>query len=127
MIKLSQLSERDIVEAVLRAANGCVLTAAVALGVSRCTLYSMVSRLDINLAEFRPTEIKEAPHSRWKPGRSTKGLAWYKQQRILEELEKTNYNRTQAAKNLDLSLTTVKAWVRHLKAQGIDIPDSGQL
>ncbi len=127
MIKLSQLSEREIVEAVLRAANGCVLTAAVALGVSKCTLYSMVSRLNINLSEFRSAEIKEAPHSRWKPGRSTKGLAWYKQQRILEELEKTKYNRSQAARNLDLSLTTVKAWVRHLKAQGIDIPDGGRV
>lgn len=127
MIKLSQLSEREIVEAVLRAANGCVLTAAVALGVSKCTLYSMVSRNNINLAEYRPTEIKEAPHSRWKPGKSTNGLAWYKQQRILEELEKTNYNRTQTARNLDISLSTIKAWVRHLKAQGFDIPDSGQL
>lgn len=115
-------TEREVIEAVLRAANGCVLTAAVALGIAKGTLYSYIDKFQINLDEFRG-EIKEAPHARWKPGKTTQGLAWYKQERILQELKATNYCRSKTARNLDISLSCIKAWVRHLRAIGIEIPD----
>ena len=118
-------TEREIIEAVLRASNGCTVTAAVALGIAKGTLYSYIDKHQINLDEFREFHPprRTSSYARWRPGQSTNGMAWLKQERILQELKATDYCRAKAARNLDISLSCMKAWVRHLKAIGVDIPD----
>lgn len=51
-------------------------------------------------------------------------IAWKARAELLDALERCNYNRTYVAKEMGVSLRTVRNWIAQLKAAGFHIKDS---
>jgi transcriptional regulator with PAS, ATPase and Fis domain len=121
------------IETALFFANGTVSVAAQALGLKRTTLIEKCKRMGINPADFREeTEVEKPPVRKRFNGSlahvtSTQlpiesNIRYEMLMSALETLERHDYNRTRAAKELGICVRTMRMWVNTARDMGLNVP-----
>lgn len=123
---LSRELEKAFVLVALRASNGNVHRACVALGISSGTIYHIIKRDRINLSDYGQRNI--APRRKLnRVQKKNQGFYATKFKMIMEALDRNNGSRGQTAKELGISIRSVRNWINEAEDCGFTVtPSSGR-
>ena len=126
LYKFMEDVERQTIASLLQAFNGNVTKTAAYFCMNRTTLVNKIDKLAINVSVCAGygTGIKFVDEI---PRRKISGLGNLKMNAMLEALRACDYNRTAAAKAVGVNYRTLRTWVKHAKAEGVEIPDGVRL
>jgi DNA-binding NtrC family response regulator len=113
--------EKKIITDKLAELNYVVTAVARDLEITRTALWMKIARLNIEMPEPKYKAIQAEDRD---PIFRISGLNNIKHNAALEALRNNNWNRTWAARELGLSLRTMRKYVAHLRSMGVEIPDN---
>jgi len=114
--------EKKLIEVTLTANGGNIAKTAEYFEMNRTTLLGKITKYKIQTEKIRCSEIQKSRTVEEIPVFRISGLNNLKMQSMLDALKQCEYNRTHAARALGISARTLRHWVEHAKAQGIEIP-----
>jgi DNA-binding NtrC family response regulator len=118
--------EKQTIASILQAFNGNVTKTATYFCMNRTTLVNKIAKfgIDVCVCAGYGTGMKFVDKI---PMRKISGLGNIKMNAMLEALKACDYNRTAAAKAVGVNYRTLRTWVKHAKAEGVEIPDGVRL
>jgi transcriptional regulator with GAF, ATPase, and Fis domain len=116
---LNLIEKRSIIVG-LKCADGNIAKVAKALGMSRPGMYYLFEKHKIDVKEYiaKENQVNRDIHP-------SIGSSWmdHKTMMVYNALEKNGWNRTKAARDLDISIRCVRYMINLIRSRGIEIPE----